>query len=130
MARARPAGPAGRDTFEGVLSLNPRGFGFVAAAGKDDVFIPPDAIGGAMHGDRVLVTVTGMSARGSEGRIDDIVARRNPRVAGVLRRRGRSAWLEPDDSRIRGPIVLGPLPKSVNDGAAAVVTITRFPEFE
>jgi ribonuclease R len=128
MARAR-SGAAGRDTFEGVLSLNPRGFGFVAAAGKDDVFIPPDAIGGAMHGDRVLVVVTNLSARGSEGRIESVVARRNPRVAGVLRRRGRSAWLEPDDSRIRGPVVLGAVPKSAQDGAAAVATITRFPEF-
>jgi ribonuclease R len=128
MARAR-SGAARRDSFEGVLSLNPRGFGFVAAAGKDDVFVPPDAIGGAMHGDRVLVTITNLSARGSEGRIESVVARRNPRVAGVLRRRGRSAWLEPDDTRIRGPIVLDGVPKSAHDGAAAVVIITRFPEF-
>jgi ribonuclease R len=128
MAKGR-SGPAGRDSFEGVLGLNPRGFGFVAAVGKDDLYVPADAIGGAMHGDRVLVTVTGVSARGSEGRIDRVVARRNPRVAGVLRRRGRSAWLEPDDSRIRGPIVLGAVPKSALDGSAAVVSITRFPEF-
>jgi ribonuclease R len=47
----------------------------------------------------------------------------------VLRRRGKSSWLEPDDSRIRGPIVLGEVPKGATDGAAAVVTITRFPEF-
>src|SRR4051812_3667421 len=128
MARARSSA-AGRDTFEGVLSLNPRGFGFVAAAGKNDVFVPPDAIGGAMHGDRVLVAVTNISSRGSEGRIERVVTRRNPRVAGVLRRKGRSAWLEPDDSRIRGPVVLGAVPKSAPDGAAAVVTITRFPEY-
>jgi ribonuclease R len=128
MARAR-SGAAGRDTFEGVLSLNPRGFGFVAAVGKDDVFVPPDGIGGAMHGDRVLVAVTNVSARGSEGRIERVVARRKPHVAGVLRRRGKSAWLEPDDSRIRGPVVLGAVPKSAHDGAAAVATITRFPEF-
>jgi ribonuclease R len=126
MARARSGAGA---SFEGVLSLNPRGFGFVAAAGKDDVYVPPDAIGAAMHGDRVLVTVTNLSARGAEGRIERVAARRNPRVAGVLRRRGKSAWLEPDDSRIRGPIVLGTVPKTAQDGAAAVATITRFPEF-
>jgi ribonuclease R len=28
------------------------------------------------------------------------------RVAGTLRRKGKSAWLEPDDTRVRGPIVL------------------------
>jgi len=127
---ARPRGGEKRpEAWEGVLSLNPRGFGFVAAAGQHDVYVPPEAIGAGMHGDRVRVVVTAHSPRGLEGRIDDIVARRSPRVAGVLRKRGRSAWLEPDDTRIRGPIVLDGVPKSANDGAAAVVTITRFPEF-
>jgi ribonuclease R len=93
------------------------------------VYIPPEAIGPGMHGDRVEVTVTGHSPRGSEGRIERIVSRRGARVAGVLRRRGKSAWLEPDDSRVRGPIVLSGVPKTADDGAAAVATITRFPEF-
>jgi len=128
MARRR-SGEKRAEAWEGVLSLNPRGFGFVAAAGQDDVYVPPEAIGGGMHGDRVYVVVTAHSPRGVEGRIERIVARRAPRVAGVLRRKGRSAWLEPDDSRIRGPIVLEGAPKTAQDGAAAVVTITRFPEF-
>jgi ribonuclease R len=125
----RPKVRDASERWEGLLSLNPRGFGFVSAPGHDDVYIPPEAIGGALHGDRVTVSITGQSARGFEGRIDAIAQRRNPRVAGVLRRRGKSAWLEPDDSRLRGPIVLGGVPKTANDGSAAVVTITRFPEF-
>ena len=111
--------------------MNPRGFGFVAGgAGQDDVYVPPDAIGGALHGDRVLVTVVAQSDRGLEGRIEKIVKRRSPRVAGVLRRRGRSSWLEPDDSRLRGPIVVTDVSKAAKDGDAAVVSITRFPEFQ
>jgi ribonuclease R len=110
--------------------MNPRGFGFVAGGvGNDDVYVPPDAIGGALHGDRVLVSVVAQSDRGLEGRIDQVVKRRNPRVAGVLRRRGKSAWLEPDDSRLRGPIVLSDPGKLGKEGDAAVVTITRFPDF-
>lgn len=128
MAKGRSSA-AGRDSFEGTLAVNPRGFGFVSAPGRDDVYLPPDAIGGALHGDRVLVTVTNLSARGSEGRIDRVLARRNPRVAGVLRKRGKSAWLEPDDTRIRGPIVLAAVPKGAADGSAAVAVITRFPEY-
>jgi ribonuclease R len=128
MAKGRTSA-AGRDSFEGVLAVNPRGFGFVTAPGRDDVFVPPDAVGGALHGDRVLVTVTNLSVRGSEGRIDKVLTRRNARVAGVLRKRGRSVWLEPDDTRIRGPIVLDAAPKGAADGAAAVATITRFPEY-
>src|SRR5450755_993657 len=115
--------------WEGVLSLNPRGFGFVNAVGHDDAYIAPEAIGAAMHGDRVKITVVSRSSRGTEGRIEHVVARRNPRVAGVLRKRGRSVWLEPDDSRLRGPIVLSGNSKLGSDGDAAVAEITRFPEF-
>lgn len=115
--------------WEGVLSVNPRGFGFVTAAGQDDVYVAPDGIQGAMHGDCVRVVVIARTSRGSEGRIEEITKRRSPRVAGVLRRRKKSVWLEPDDTRVRGPIVVtagAPLGK---DGEAAVVSITRFPQF-
>src|SRR5262245_53757510 len=115
----RPKGKDASESWEGVLALNPRGFGFVSAPGHDDVYLPPEAIGGALHGDRVVVSVTEASARGLEGRIDGIVQRRSARVAGVLRKRGKSAWLEPDDSRLRGPIVLDQVPKSASDGSAA-----------
>lgn len=115
-------------SWEGVLSVNPRGFGFVTAAGQDDVYIAPDGIGGGLHGDRVRVAVVNRTSRGVEGRIESIVARRNPRVAGVLRRKGKSAWLEPDDTRVRGPIVIGKTSQG-KDGDAAVVAITRFPNY-
>ena len=129
MARKAPSqkGRPPQNTFEGVLSVNPRGFGFVAAAGRDDVFVPAEGIRGALHGDRVMVRIHGQTPRGAEGHVERVVTRRNPRVAGVLRKRGKSVWLEPDDSRIRGPIVLATA-KGATDGAAAVVTITRFPE--
>src|SRR5688572_1735791 len=40
-----PGGPSpARRGVEGLLSMNPRGFGFVAGgAGQDDVYVPPDA---------------------------------------------------------------------------------------
>ena len=123
---------------EGLLTVNARGFGFVASLGEvgDDVFVPAEALGGAMHGDRVIVRVRARSARGAEGEIVSIVDRGTKRVAGVLRRRGKSAWVEPDDTRIRGPITLseeidtrGAEGNSGTDGDAVIVTITRFPEF-
>ena len=68
------------------------------------------------------------SARGAEGEVVAVVERGIKRVAGTLRRKGKSAWLEPDDTRIRGPIVLpraidadGPEGNSGNDGDAVVV---------
>ena len=115
------------ESWEGVLSVNPRGFGFVTAVGQPDVYIAADGLGAGMHGDKVCISVISRTSRGHEGRIEAIVQRRNPRVAGVLHRRRKSSWLEPDDTRVRGPIVLIGKHEG-EDGDAAVVTITRFPE--
>jgi ribonuclease R len=132
-AAARTSG----DEREGFVSIHPRGFGFVAsaAAPADDVFVAKEALAGAMNGDRVVVRVTARGSRGAEGTIVRVVERGIKRVAGVLRRRGKSAWLEPDDTRVRGPIPLpagvdavGPEGNSGKDGDAAVVTLTRYPE--
>ena len=114
----------------GYLNVNPRGFGFVSAVGfADDVYVPAESMRGALHGDKVAVQVSSRSRRGVEGTVVSVLERRSPRIAGTLRRRGKSAWLEPDDARLRGPIVLtGPVALAGDDGAAAVVTITRFPE--
>ena len=38
----------------GTLSVNPRGFGFVSDLEGEDLFLPPGAVEGAMHGDTVL----------------------------------------------------------------------------
>src|SRR5512142_3009448 len=98
------------ESVEGYLSMTPRGAGFVSREGGD-VYISPESIGGAMHGDKVVVDIVARGTRGPEGEVSSIVERGTKRVAGTLRRRGKSAWLEPDDTRIRGPIVL---PSSVD----------------
>lgn len=116
----------------GILSVNPRGFGFVNTPGMaDDIFVPAEGLGGALHGDTVVARIVSRSRRGVEGMIVEVTKRRNARIAGVLCRRGRSVWIEPDDTRVRGPIVLtsakvGDIEGS--DGDAVVAAITRFPE--
>jgi ribonuclease R len=137
-AHARPVRRGADTEREGYLTVHPRGFGFVASGERagDDVFVAKEALQGAMQGDKVKVAITGRGPRGPEGAIVAVLARGVVRVAGVLRRRGKSAWLEPDDARVRGPIVLtgdldvrGPEGNSGEDGEAAVAAITRFPDF-
>ncbi len=125
---ARAADERGGGGWDGVLTVNPRGFGFVTAAGHDDVFVAAEGIGGALHGDTVTVQIVHRTPRGPEGRIQKVVARRNARVAGVLRKRRKATWLEPDDSRVRGPIVVHGDSGQGKDGDAAVVEIIRFPD--
>jgi ribonuclease R len=123
-ARGREA----REVREGRVRVHPRGFGFVCSAGvPDDVYVQGEALGGAMHGDMVRVEVMARSWRGLEGRVLEILQRANARVQGVLRKTRHGAWLEVDDARVRGPIVLhGEV--DGEDGDAAVVEIVRFPE--
>jgi len=80
----------GRDRLvSGRLDLHRDGFGFVRpeppSATKDDIFIPPNEINGAMQGDLVLVDEAppGRDGRRS-GRIARVLTRRNPTVVGIF----------------------------------------------
>jgi ribonuclease R len=125
-AAAKPT--VAKEGWDGQLQVNPKGFGFVASLGHDDVFIPAESIGPALHGDTVRIEVVRRSARGLEGRVDSVVKRRSGRIPGTLIIRKRSAWLEPDDVRVRGPIAVLSGHEKARDGSAAVVEITRFPK--
>ena len=126
-----------KERREGTLTVNPRGFGFVASptATGDDVFIGADSLAGAMHGDHVVVELLKRGSRGAEGIIVEIKKRGTTRVSGILRRRGKSAWVELDDPRVRGPVVLSSdidqeagTGNSGIDGQVVIAEILRFPE--
>ncbi|MBX3251347.1 MAG: VacB/RNase II family 3'-5' exoribonuclease [Myxococcales bacterium] len=113
----------------GVLQMTGRGFGFVAAEdGGPDVFIPPDSVGPALHGDRVEVAAR-PSPKGREGSVTTIVTRRNPRFTGSLERHGKAWVVQPDDPRLRGPVlVLGDVPKQKRGELAVIAELVRFPQ--
>lgn len=111
---------------EGRFAQHPRGFGFVTAAdGGDDVYVPGSSIAGAMHGD-LVAAIASEGPRGREGVVLEVLARRAPRVPGTLRARGSARWVEPDDARIRGPIVVAGEGLG-RDGDAVICDITRWP---
>ena len=87
---------AGKNTIIGRLSMHRDGYGFVIPEANSideklkarlagDVFIPPPAIGSAMHGDRVLVEVGNVRPDGrAEGRILRPVGRAHATVVGTF----------------------------------------------
>src|SRR3984885_6539044 len=93
---ALPQAAADKNLVAGRLTMHRDGFGFVipdtnslSPALKSmlagDIFIPPHAIGNAMHGDRVLVDVVATRPDGrTEGRIVRPVVRAHPTVGGIF----------------------------------------------
>jgi len=124
--RPLSANPNSRDNLcAGRLDLHRDGFGFVRPnprqSDRDDIFIPPNEINGAMQGDQVLVEVEPPRADGRrQGRIARILQRRNTTVVGIFhyaRGRGRGLFRDgspspsgnlvtPFDERMSQPILI------------------------
>ena len=107
-----------KNLVAGRLTMHRDGFGFVIPDASSlseplksrlvgDIFIPPHAIGNAMHGDRVLVEVVSTRTDGrAEGRIVRPVVRAHPTVVGIFHYGGRHNFVKPIDSKITQDIVI------------------------
>ncbi|MGC9158959.1 MAG: ribonuclease R family protein [Terracidiphilus sp.] len=95
LPRPPSGGASTRDNLAaGRLDLHPDGYGFVrpnarqtsrAVSPREDIFIPPGEMSGAMQGDQVLVELEPSRADGRRaGRIVRVLTRRNPTVVGVF----------------------------------------------
>src|SRR5580692_3291177 len=117
---AIPKAAASKNVLVGKLSMHRDGYGFVTpdAATLDphlkallagDLFIPPPAVGSAMHGDRVLVEVGPIRPDGrAEGRIVRPVVRAHSTVVGVFHYGNRGNRVTPIDQKISQEIVIPP----------------------
>src|SRR5713101_4615281 len=104
---------AGRDEVKGRLVLHHDGYGFVVPDSPipqldGDVFIPPNAIQDAMHGDHVLAKIQRLGgvtgAQRAEGRILRILDRAHPTVVGLFRYGSNTNVVLPYDVRIQHEI--------------------------
>jgi ribonuclease R len=116
---AIPQAAAGKNLIVGRLSMHRDGFGFVRpdptslddrlkARLSGDVFIPPPAVGSAMHGDRVLVEIGTIRPDGrAEGRVVRTVNRAHSTVVGIFHY-GHRNYVTPIDQKISQAIVIPP----------------------
>ncbi len=78
--------------IEGVISIHPRGFGFITAKNLElypsDIFIPKPFINGAVEGDLVQCEITSTSSpKGPEGVVLAVVKRMNKEISGTVKGR-------------------------------------------
>src|SRR5215472_14185330 len=115
-----PTSASNQDLVVGQLRMHRDGYGFVVpepdslparAKGKlqGDIFIPPPAIGSAMHGDQVLLELGPVRQDGrAEGRIMRVTERQQETVVGKFHYGERHNYVTPFDEKV-GTAIIVPL---------------------
>ena len=104
---------AHQNLIAGRLSMHRDGYGFVIPnAGQrssfaGDIYISPQAIGSAMHGDQVLVELGRRKDDGrAEGKILRVLTRANPTVVGTFHYGSRHNFVTPIDEKVTKEIII------------------------
>jgi len=116
-----------RGEVTGRLSVNPRGYGFVATT-AGDVYVAGRDMHGAMHSDTVAVRLFQRTrGLGQAGEVLRVVERANDHIVGRFEKTGRMAIVTPTDRRIQGDIFVGPAGfGGAVTGQIVVVRIAQF----
>ncbi|MEY4934863.1 MAG: hypothetical protein RIS64_1222 [Bacteroidota bacterium] len=88
-----------RSTYEGIVDMTRSGAAYIKCQGlKTDIYISPNRMNGAFHGDRVAVTGYGDPERGQrvEGEITKILERATEHFVGRVYQQGRYRVVLPD----------------------------------
>ncbi len=84
----------------GVMLANKKGFGFVDVEGDEDVFVSPNNMNNAIHGDQVIVEILAVKGVSKEGRIVKIVDRKLKQVVGEIIFKKKKKYLKLDDEKV------------------------------
>lgn len=113
----------------GIYEGNSKGFGFVTVEGEsEDIFIPGNAAGGAMHGDTVQVVLrSGREGRRREGEIIKVLQHEIEDVVGTFQKSKGFGFVIPDNVKLSRDIFI---PEEKTKGAVTghkvVVHITDY----
>ena len=114
---------------EGKIQSTSKGYAFLIPDDitLEDIFIAERDLNGAMHNDKVVVSVKATGGRRMEGKVIQVVERGFERVVGLLKIIKKIAYVVPDDVKFGKDISI-PLGKlnGAKDGEKVVVKITRY----
>jgi ribonuclease R len=116
-----------RNIATGRLTVNPRGYGFVATP-AGDVYVNGTDMHGAMHNDIVAIRIYQHPGKaGPAGEVTAVVAHANERIVGRFEKSGKLAIVTPTDRRVRGDVLVGREGfGGATTGQIVVTRITRF----
>lgn len=98
----------------GRMMATKKGYGFVDIEGDVDVFIPPNAMNNAIHGDKVIVEITSQKGTDLEGRIVKIVDRKLKLMVGEYVEQEEIGRIILDDEKMKLDVII---PKEHSMGA-------------
>ena len=97
----------------GRLNMHRDGYGFVIPNARQrssfagDIYVSPQSIGSAMHGDQVLVELGRRKDDGrAEGKILRVLTRANPTVVGTFHYGTRHNYVTPTDEKVTKEIII------------------------
>jgi len=119
------------ESVRATLDLTAKGFGFAIIEGESkggkDVFIAPHHLGGASHGDSILVTITGTARGRREGRVIEILSRAVTRFCGIFSASGGGGYVTPDNDRLPYTVLIRRGDEmGAKDGMAVVADIIDY----
>ena len=118
-------------SVNGIFCGHPKGFGFVTVEGMEqDVFIPEDRTGAALHGDRVQIVVESQDrgdGRRAEGSVLKVLEHANKEVVGYYQKSKGFGFVIPDNQKISKDIFI---PQGCDMGAVTGhKVVARIKEF-
>ena len=118
-------------SVNGIFCGHPKGFGFVTVEGMEqDVFIPEDRTGAALHGDRVQIVVESqdrVGGRRAEGSVLKVLEHANKEVVGYYQKSKGFGFVIPDNQKISKDIFI---PQGCDMGAVTGhKVVARIKEF-
>lgn len=101
--------------YKGIISIHPKGFGFVEIEDMDDVYVRSEDLNGALHKDMVLVKILPSSKGDSlEGEITQVLERGMTDFIGTYYEIKQVGYVKPDNSRYQAVVAI---PKNKTKGA-------------
>jgi ribonuclease R len=122
------------DLISGVVQGHPDGFGFLITDDKtkcngEDLFLSPKEMSQVMHGDRIMVRMSGLDRRGRpEGKLVEVLERRTQRLVGRVIHTSGVTIVAAEDKRINLDILIPyHLDMNAKSGQVVMVELTEQP---